>query len=267
MMDHQLSSPVELGSLQKAYRDQGMWIGFFVFVAIMILLSIFVILASLENSWYLSFFIPMSLLVAIVPFWVLRLDKRSIRISVYEKGFVYQKFYDHKVIFWSDIWYIRYTVLINYGADDASGPRYTYSFYEKNGETLLTLKFDGAWQNQKRKIVEMIEQATSTLLSPPILEAYQQGEECSFRGITLSRQGVSYSGKTLPWSEVKSFVIGIDTIQIKRYGDRFLKKWLNARLEYFDNVVVMRKLIAVAASTYHFQTQNHPKHKIKQVTE
>ena len=49
----------------------------------------------------------------------------------------------------------------------------------------------------------------SAMLYPSALEAYQQDKDCWFGDITLSLQGVSYSGKMLPWNEVKSFGIGL----------------------------------------------------------
>jgi hypothetical protein len=205
MMDHQRSSHLELGSLQKTYRDQGMWIGFFVFVLITISLSLYAFYfywGSLNNIWYLAFLIPMALLFTIVLVWVLYLDRISVRISVYEGGLVYQKRHDHKVILWSDIRYIRHMVCRIYTGSGA--PRvavHTYGFHKRDGETLLTLNFDdfdGLWQPQKGRIVEMIEQATSAMLSPSALEVYQQDKDCLFGDITLSLRGVSYSGKMLP---------------------------------------------------------------------
>jgi hypothetical protein len=68
-------------------------------------------------------------------------------------------------------------------------------------------------------------------------------------------------------NEVKSFAIGLETIQIKRLGDRFLKEWLAVPLERVDNVEVMRKVVEVAASTHHFNIQNYPKYKTRRATE
>ncbi len=159
-----------------------------------------------------------------------------------------------KVILWSDIRYIRHSVSASYNPNTSSSVFYTYVFRSRDGETLLTLNFDGTWQWHKRRIAEMIEQAASAMLYPPALEGYQQGKDCQFGDLTLSLWGVSYGGKLLPWHEVKSFAIGFQTIHVKRLGDSRLKLWLQVPLKRVNNVEVMRKLIAVAASTHHFKT-------------
>ncbi len=251
-MEQQLSSQFELGSLQKAYRSQGMWIGFIVFIFIMVSLSLLILLNSLDSIEYIVFLIAMALLFILVLVSVLHLDRRSVRISVYEEGFVYQQFTSRQVILWSDIGSIKRIVD---GQPDYKSPGvlHTYKFFNKDGEKLLILEFEGNWQRQKRKVVEMIEQTISSILAPTALAAYQQGDDCPFGIVTLSQRGVSFRGKLLPWNEVKRFVIRFDTIRITRLGDNSLKNGLFVPLPQVDNVEVMRKLVEVAASIYHFE--------------
>jgi len=255
MMDQQLSSHHALGSLQKTYRDQGVWIVFLVFVLITIF-SLVVLLDSLDSIWYFAFLIPMVLLFMLVLVWALHRDRISLRICVYEGGLVYQNRHENKVILWSDIRYIRHKAVVSYTSYSVN-MEHTYVFRSRDGETLLTLEFDGTWERQKRRIAEMIEQAASAMLYPPALAAYQQGQDCLFGDITLSLWGVSYGGKLTPWHEVKAFTMLLQTIHIKRFGDSRLKWWFQqVPLWRVDNVEVMRKLIEVAASTHHFKIQN-----------
>jgi hypothetical protein len=264
MMDHQRSSHLELGSLQKTYRNRGIWIAFFVFMLIMISLSLLVLPGSLDTIW-VTIPILFIFILLLVRLWYLK--GIPVRISVYEGGLVHQDRHETKVILWSDIRYIRHKGRITGLGSNSPSTQHRYVFQGRDRETLLTLEFDGTWEWRKRRIVEMIEQATSAILYPPALEAYQQNKDCLFGDVTLSRWGVSYGGKMLPWNEVKVFAIGLETICIKRPGDGLLKWWLNAPSETVDNVEVMRKLVEVAASTHHFNIQNYPKYKTRRATE
>jgi hypothetical protein len=267
MIEQQLSSHPELGALQKTYRDQEMWIGLIVTILITIAALITILWSSLSNIEYLVFLIPVVIVFVLIFIWVLYMDKRAICITIYKNGFIYQKQHNQKVIFWSEIRYIRCKVSINLSANDASGPRYTYSFYNMNGGALLALSFDGAWQKQLQAAIKVIEQATTAILSPPVLEAYQQGEDCQFGSLTLSLQGISYKENMLLWNEIQTFDFGIDVIKIKRPGDRFLKKWASIPLGDLYNLDVVKKLVEVAASTHHFQMTTYPHKHTKQTTE
>jgi len=251
MLDqHLLSRLDELGARQKTYADETKWIILLVFVGCMIMLSLAMLSGDLNDvSPVIS---PIGMLLLFIFVLITTLSKPDLRISIYERGLLYQNRRHRQVILWSDIQSLDHKVTATHDFETTI-IQHTYTLQSWENTVLLTLRFDGTWSWQKRRMAVATEQAISAALAPPIL---LQGKACPFGPLTLSQEGISHNGKMLPWNEVESVVpTGIGTIVIRRPGDSPLTFWTCVLFDEVPNLAVMLKVLDMAASTHHFRRQ------------
>lgn len=105
-----------------------------------------------------------------------------------------------------------------------------------------------------REFARSIEGAITQRLLPQLIAAYDAGKPVAFpiqfgqpESITVSKQGITLSGETLPWHELKQVAVPFNKpfIHIKKEG-KFLS-WKTIKVMYMPNVCVFAALISYAA--------------------
>lgn len=105
-----------------------------------------------------------------------------------------------------------------------------------------------------REFARSIEGAITQRLLPQLIAAYDAGDPVAFPiqfgqpdSITVSKQGITLRGETLPWHELKQVAVPFNKpfIQIKKEG-KFLS-WKTIKVMYMPNVCVFAGLIGYAA--------------------
>ena len=104
-----------------------------------------------------------------------------------------------------------------------------------------------------REFARSIEGEITQRLLPQLIAAYDAGDPVEFPiqfgqpdSITVSKQGITLRGETLPWHELKRVAVPFDKpfIEIKKEG-KFLS-WKTIKVMYMPNVCVFAGLIGYA---------------------
>jgi hypothetical protein len=105
-----------------------------------------------------------------------------------------------------------------------------------------------------REAARSIEGAITQRLLPQLIAAYDAGDPVAFPiqfgrpdSITVSTQGITLRGETLPWHELKQVAVPFNKpfIEIKKEGKLF--SWKTIKVMYMPNVCVFAGLIGQAA--------------------
>lgn len=105
-----------------------------------------------------------------------------------------------------------------------------------------------------REFARSIEGAITGRLLPPLIAAYDAGDPIAFPiqfgqpdSITVSKQGITLRGETLPWPALKQVAVPFNKpfIHIKKEGK--ILSWKTIKVMYMPNVCVFAGLIGYAA--------------------
>jgi hypothetical protein len=112
------------------------------------------------------------------------------------------------------------------------------------------------WVKDYGTLIQSVLDRVDELLLPPALEAVEAGRRVQFGPFGVSRRGLTYKGKKLPWKDVKSMWLqvwrGARLLRIRRRGGLFLWCWYDINRIPNDHVF------------YHVLCRTAPPHLLKE---
>lgn len=233
---HQLGAPV------AEYRR---WLRPFsiVYSVLLVVAGLLVLIAGTGSEGAIvSFIIGLIVFVCglIAPF--IFLLNRSQRVYVFAEGLVRTKGSTSEVVRWDQVdsmlqFILKITYRVFYVIPVARIVRHRYTVRQTDGTRLV---FRDSLRGVEA-LGDRISRETARYLFPKALAAYHAGEQVAFGDLTISKQGISRSGKLLPWAEYQGVEVVKGVAKIQQRGKRF--NWAAVQVGKMPNLLVFLNLL------------------------
>ncbi|MFO0822094.1 MAG: DUF6585 family protein [Gemmataceae bacterium] len=111
----------------------------------------------------------------------------------------------------------------------------------------------GAVLTDYDRLAEELQRRTFTVLWPEVWASFLNGQSISFGDIDVTRRGLRYSGKLVPWTDVKDLSVAQGKLSIKQ-GGKWLP-WVLVDVKSIPNPHVLFALVAEAQRIHTSQSQ------------
>jgi hypothetical protein len=215
-------STYQLGTPTAAHRASlGVWLNLVLGTGF-VLLSVYSLIALVRSGVRLQLNGPLfwclfglGLGVILLAVWYYQV---SLKIQIFEQGFIYSKGSATRVIRWDTIESIRHQAVRMRVNFIPVGTVHTYTIRTNQGETLKLTNSVG----KVVKLGTLIQAEAFKHLMPRAIESYNAGGTLQFGKLSVNQAGIGNGKEIVPWAQVKSVQVSNGSITIKKDG-----KWLN----------------------------------------
>jgi hypothetical protein len=226
----------------------------FIFLILVLLFAFGIGLAGGVAYFGSNLFIPFPFVLFILFIWLFIVGlilyglvetyrNRVLRVFVYDYGLIHVGREFHQSIYWQNVEAVWHNVEKHTSTDSKGHSTTTYIHtYTVRCIDGTQLKLDRTFA-RLQQLGKSIEVGTAPYIFPRVLKVYQMSQAVVFGPLTVAPWGLSYGGKTLPWTEMKSIKIdeNYGLIAIKKQGKLF--GWASVALSDLPNVEVFRMLV------------------------
>jgi hypothetical protein len=167
---------------------------------------------------------------------------RSQRVYVFAEGLVQSKGNTSEMVRWDQVEsvlqaIIKITYKVVYVIPIARIVRHAYTVRRTDGTRLV---FRDSLRGVEA-LGDRVSRETARYLFPKALAAYRAGEQVAFGDLMVSKQGISRSGKLLPWTQYQKVDVANGVVKIQQQGKRL--SWASVQVRRLPNVVVFLNLM------------------------
>lgn len=234
---HQLGAPV--AEYRRWLRPSSIVYSVLLVVAGLLLL---LIAGAGGGGALVSFIIGLVLFVCGLIAPLIFLLNRGQRVYVFAEGLMRTKGSRSEVVRWDQVESLRQAIVkitykVLYVIPVARIVRHTYTVCQMDGTKLV-------FRDSLRGVEvlgDRVSRETARCLFPKALATYHAGEQVAFGDLTISKQGVSRSGKLLPWAEYQGVEVVQGVVKIQQRGKRF--SWTSVQVRKMPNLLVFLNLL------------------------
>jgi hypothetical protein len=231
----------QLGTPTSAHRASlGVWLSLVLGTGF-VLLSIYSLIALVRSGVRLQLNGPLfwclfglGLGVILLAVWYYQV---SLKIQIFEQGFIYSKGSATSVIRWDDIESVQQQIIKQSVNFIPVGTSYAFTICTVGGETLKLTNSVG----KVAQLGALIQNETFKRLMPRAIETYNGGGTLRYGRLSVNQAGISNGKETIPWVQVKGIQISNGFIVVKKEG-KWLT-WANVSVAQTPNFFIFLALV------------------------
>lgn len=228
-----------------AFRDFQKLIVLVMFIGVFVM-AYFIYLAIVTTDSVATYlYSGFSLLILLFLFYLYRQLQisRTLRIFLYDHGFVYLRLAQKHVVPWNDVTTVKMNITEIYRHRMRSDIKHSFTLFRKDGAPISFTLSEYTFLSVKQ-LSNIIQQEVMQRLLPKAIMSFADGQTIQFGRLAISQSGIGSGKETLPWSEIKAVRLNHGKLIVRRQDAP--KNWASIAINQIPNVFVFLALADLA---------------------